>query len=120
MFSSTFSRNINIVRFIFLASIFLQPIAAQVQTGSDQPPCYDICDNAVLYAESIGDNPRLCGPDSSFLNQSSVCVNCLTNNTNNREAFTVILPEIASFVSYCKTFGQASTIASKCISTWQD
>lgn len=86
----------------------------QTGTGSAKPPCYDLCDDTVLYAESIGYNPNLCGPQTTFFDKARGCLNCL-NNATIKDTYTIFGQEIVSFVDYCKGLKSISTNESKFI-----
>ncbi|TWU72751.1 hypothetical protein ED733_002180 [Metarhizium rileyi] len=65
--------------------------------------CFDICNNAIVIAESIGKSDALCEDGSSFRQVYDDCVNCIkdSSNGNSTGATDFINEKFAQYLNFC-------------------
>ncbi|KAI0553956.1 hypothetical protein F4679DRAFT_580125 [Xylaria curta] len=74
--------------------------------------CYDTCNNANLEAQSIGKNPELCDPDSSFFRYYDACQACLKAFESGQETTRDYLdPTFSSWIDYCNGIPPAVSVS---------
>ncbi|KAI1121873.1 hypothetical protein F5Y10DRAFT_255371 [Nemania abortiva] len=63
--------------------------------------CYDSCNNANLEAQSVGESPELCDPDSAFMIYYNACKDCVDSNGGDSTDRDYLSPVFAQWIGYC-------------------
>ena len=103
--------NLNPSDFGLDTSIFVfgaQPITERELSFQLPGKCYNVCNNAMLAAESNGKTPSLCDEHSKFLTAARPCHACV-NSVNTTRKTMHHIPQFQQFFFYCSDQLDTST-----------
>ncbi|KAI1362890.1 hypothetical protein F5Y08DRAFT_310879 [Xylaria arbuscula] len=72
--------------------------------------CYDVCNNAILVAQSVGKTPELCSAYSEFMVYYGACSDCVHSRTTDTESINYLDESFSEFLDYCDAIVNPTTV----------